>query len=132
MNFDNLNEKNVLLYAMKLYDNPDAVIDGLNTFDGDWKHVKYIRRLLNKYKSDGELKERLILNHIIVLTNLFTNAGAVRILFTKVPTTQWSMLKTFLEYLCIMPDVVRGIHGMDITSTYIPIDEEIVKRLREL
>jgi hypothetical protein len=131
MNFENLNEKNVLLYAMSNYDSPDAEEEGINAFDSDWKHIKYIRRLLNKYQQDGELKERLILNHIIVLHNLFGKA-AIRILFAKLPSYQWSELKTFLLYLELMPQVVKGIHGIDIVESNISINSDIAQKLREL
>jgi hypothetical protein len=131
MNFENLNEKNVLLYAMSNYDSPDAEEEGINAFDSDWKHIKYIRRLLNKYQQDGELKERLILNHIIVLHNLFGKA-AIRILFAKLPSYQWSELKTFLLYLELMPQVVKGIHGIDIVESNISINSVIAQKLREL
>jgi hypothetical protein len=131
MKFENLNEKNVLLYAMTNYESPDAEEEGINAFDSDWKHIKYIRRLLNKYQQDGELKERLILNHIIVLHNLFGKA-AIRILFAKLPSYQWSELKTFLLYLELMPRVVKGIHGIDIIESNISINSAIAQKLREL
>ena len=131
MNFENLNEKNILLYAMTNYESPDAEEEGINAFDSDWKHIKYIRRLLNKYQQDGELKERLILNHIIVLHNLFGKA-AIRILFAKLPSYQWAELKTFLLYLELMPRVVKGIHGIDIIESNISINNVIAKKLREL
>lgn len=131
MKFENLNEKNILLYAMNNYDSPDAEEEGINAFDSDWKHIKYIRRLFNKYQETGELKERLILNHIIVLNNLFGKA-AVRILFAKLPSYQWSELKTFLLYLELMPNVVKGIHGIDIHESTISINSDIVEKLREL
>ena len=131
MKFENLNEKNVLLYAMTNYESPDAEEEGINAFDSDWKHIKYIRRLLNKYQQDGELKERLILNHIIVLHNLFGKA-AIRILFAKLPSYQWSELKTFLLYLELMPRVVKGIHGIDIIESNVSINSAIAQKLREL
>ena len=132
MTIYNLNEKNILLYAMQNYDSPDIEEDGINAFDQDWKHIKYIRRLLNKYQASHDLKERLILNHIIVLNNVFGTAAAVRILFTKIPTYQWSQIKTFLVYLGYMPDVVKGVHGINIIASNIKIDEAIANRLREL
>lgn len=131
MKFENLNEKNILLYAMSNYDNPDAEEEGINAFDSDWKHIKYIRRLLNKYQDNGELKERLILNHIIVLNNIFGKA-AIRILFAKIPSYQWSELKTFLLYLELMPKTVKGIHGIDIQESTIVINSNIAEKLREL
>lgn len=132
MKFSNLTEKNVLLFAMQNYDNPDAEEEGLETFEGDWKHIKYLRRLLNKYHETGELKERLILNHIIVLNNLFGTKNAVRILFCKIPSHQWADLKTFLLYLNYMPDVVSGIHGLDIVESNVGINIDIANTLREL
>jgi hypothetical protein len=132
MKIYNLNEKNILLYAMQQYDSPDMELEGVNAFDTDWKHVKYIRRLLNRYQSTGEIKERLVLNHIIVLTNVFGIEGAVRILFAKMPSYQWDIVKTFLVYLAFMPKIVRGIHGMDILESNITINADIAEKLREL
>ena len=132
MKIYNLNEKNILLYAMQQYDSPDMELEGVNAFDTDWKHVKYIRRLLNRYQSTGEIKERLVLNHIIVLTNVFGVEGAVRILFAKMPSYQWDIVKTFLVYLAFMPKTVRGIHGMDILESNITINADIAEKLREL
>ena len=131
MKIYNLNEKNILLYAMQQYDSPDIEL-GVNAFDVDWKHVKYIRRLLNRYQATGEIKHRLVLNHIIVLTNVFGVEGAVRILFAKMPSYQWDIVKTFLVYLAFMPKTVRGIHGMDILESNITINADIAEKLREL
>jgi len=127
-----LNEKNVLLYAMQNYDSPDVEEDGINAFDADWKHIKYIRRLLNKFQTTGELKERLLLNHIIVLNNVFGAEASVRILFTKMPSYQWKELKTFLVYLGYMPGIVRGIHGIDIIESNVGINTVVAEKLREL
>ena len=131
MKFDNLTEKNVLLYAMKCYDNPEEDA-GREEFEGDWKHIKYIRRLLNRHSADGELKHRLILNHIILLSNVFGVKPTVRILFCKTPAHQWQTLKTFLEFLNMMPDVVDGIHGINIDTRYLSIDETIMEELEKL
>jgi hypothetical protein len=132
MKIYNLNEKNILLYAMQHYDSPDIEVEGVNAFDHDWKHVKYIRRLLNRYQQSGEIKERLVLNHIIVLSNVFSPEAAVRILFAKMPSYQWDIVKTFLLYLNIMPNTVRGIHGIDIKESNIKINADIAEKLREL
>jgi len=132
MKLYNLNEKNVLLYAMQNYDSPDVEEDGINAFDADWKHIKYIRRLLNKFQTTGELKERLLLNHIIVLNNVFGAEASVRILFTKMPSYQWKELKTFLVYLGYMPGIVRGIHGIDIIESNVGINTVVAEKLREL
>ena len=97
MNFDDLNEKNFLLYAMQHYENPQCV--EVEEFNDDLKKIKYIKRLLNQYSTEGVLKERLLLNHIIVFYNVFSVEAATRILFYKLEEQFWSMLKTFLFYL---------------------------------
>ena len=81
MEFDDLNEKNFLLYAMKYYDNPQCV--EVEEFNDDLKKIKYIKRLFNQYALEGVLKERLLLNHIIVFYNVFSVEAATRILFYK-------------------------------------------------
>jgi hypothetical protein len=131
MKFENLTEKNVLLYAMKCYDNPEEDA-GREEFEEDWKHIKYIRRLFNRYTSDGDLKHRLILNHIILLSNVFGAKSTARILFCKTPIHQWQLLKTFLKFLAMMPDVVEGIHGINIDTDSISIDETIMQELEKL
>lgn len=132
MKLYNLNEKNVLLYAMQNYDSPDVEEDGYGAFDADWKHIKYIRRLLNKFQTTGDLKERLLLNHIIVLNNVFGTEACVRILFTKMPSYQWSEVKTFLVYLGYMPNIVKGVHGLDIAESNVSINTIVAEKLREL
>jgi hypothetical protein len=117
---------------MQNYDSPDVEEDGINAFDADWKHIKYIRRLLNKFQTTGELKERLLLNHIIVLNNVFGTEASVRILFTKMPSYQWKELKTFLVYLGYMPEIVRGIHGIDLIESNVGINIVVAEKLREL
>ena len=121
MKFDDLNEKNFLLYAMKEYNNPQCV--DVDEFNDDLKKIKYIKRLLNQYISEGILKERLLLNHIIVFFNVFTTKAATRILFYKMEEEFWPMLKTFLFYLNYMPeDKIESINGREILVTDIPMD----------
>ena len=83
MLFDDLNEKNFLIYAMKEYNNPQCT--DAEEFNDDLKKIKYIKRLLNQYVSEGVLKERLLLNHIIIFYNVFPPTAATRILFFKIP-----------------------------------------------
>ena len=97
MKFDDLNEKNFLLYAMKEYNNPQCT--EVEEFNDDLKKIKYIKRLLNQYVSEGVLKERLLLNHIIIFYNVFPPAAATRILFFKIEEKFWPILKPFLFYL---------------------------------
>lgn len=127
---NDLNETNILSYMISSYNNPQCV--SMEEFEDDIKIPKYIKRLINRYVSFGELKERLILNHIILFYNVFGNEAATRILFFKMEECDYSILKTFLTYLNVMPDVVEMISGKNIISSDIPISQEIADRLREL
>ena len=130
MEYDDLNEKNFLLFAMQHYDNPQCV--EVEEFNDDLRRIKYIKRLFNQYDMDGVLKERLILNHIIVFFNVFQTRAATRILFFKIEEKFWPMLKTFLFYLRFMPeDKVESINGKDILVTDIQMDQGIINKLRE-
>ena len=130
MKFDDLNEKNFLLYAMKEYNNPQCV--DVDEFNDDLKKIKYIKRLLNQYISEGVLKERLLLNHIIVFFNVFSTKAATRILFYKMEEEFWPMLKTFLFYLNYMPeDKIESINGREIIVTDILMDQGIIDSLRQ-
>ena len=128
MIFDDLNEKNFLLYAMKEYDNPQCV--QVEEFYDDLKKVKYIKRLFNQYLNEGVLKERLLLNHIIVFYNVFPVRSATRMLFLKIEEKFWPILKTFLVYLSYMPEIIDSINGRAILSDDIQLDQGVVDRLR--
>ena len=128
MIFDDLNEKNFLLYAMKEYDNPQCV--QVEEFYDDLKKVKYIKRLFNQYLNEGVLKERLLLNHIIVFYNVFPVRSATRILFLKIEEEFWPILKTFLVYLSYMSEIIDPINGKTILSDDIQLDQGVVDRLR--
>ena len=130
MLFDDLNEKNFLLYAMKEYNNPQCT--EVEEFNDDLKKIKYIKRLLNQYVSEGVLKERLLLNHIIVFYNVFPPAAATRILFFKIEEKFWPMLKPFLFYLKLMPeDRIESVMGKEIKTNEILMDQGIVDSLRK-
>ena len=128
MVFDDLNEKNFLIYAMKEYDNPQCV--QVEEFYDDLKKVKYIKRLFNQYLNEGVLKERLLLNHIIVFYNVFPVRSATRILFLKIEEEFWPILKTFLVYLSYMSEKIDPINGRTILSDDIQLDQVVVDRLR--
>ena len=128
MVFDDLNEKNFLIYAMKEYDNPQCV--QVEEFYDDLKKVKYIKRLFNQYLNEGVLKERLLLNHIIVFYNVFPVRSATRILFLKIEEEFWPILKTFLVYLSYMPEIIDSINGRAIISDNIQLDQGVVDKLR--
>ena len=130
MNFDDLNEKNFLLYAMQHYNNPQCI--EVEEFNDDLKKIKYIKRLFNQYVAEGTLKERLLLNHIIVFYNVFPPKAATRILFYKIEEKFWSILKTFLFYLKLMPeDKIESIMGREIKTNDIPFDQTIIDSLRK-
>ena len=129
MKFDDLTEKNFLLYAMQHYENPQCV--EVEEFNDDLKKIKYIKRLFNQYAIEGVLKERLLLNHIIVFYNVFSVEAATRILFYKLEEDVWPMLKTFLFYLNFLPDKIESINGRTIITTEIPMDQGIVDSLRK-
>ena len=129
MSFE-LNEDNFLLYAIKHYDNPNC--KGMTEFLDDLKRFKYLKRLLRKYNSTNELKERLVLNHIIVIYNLFGSEAATKMLFYKIEKKYWSQLKTFLVFLNYMPLEIIVSKQLTIKETDIPIDNDIVQVLRKI
>lgn len=122
----NLTDDNFLIYAMKCYNSPHCI---MSEFEGDIKRTKYLKRLFRKYKITKILKERLILNHIILLNNVFGPIPTSRILFYKTDERDYDILKTFLEYLDIMPDEVMGIRGRNIHTSDIPLEPNIVEIL---
>ena len=124
-----LNNDNVLLYAIKSYDKPHLV---MSEFESDYCRFKYITRLINKYKKNDDMKERLILNHIIVLSNVFGVETTVKILFLKSPVEDHSIIKTFLTYLNYMPKYISTINGNTIVSSDIPLDWKLVEKLRTI
>ena len=101
MKFDELNEDNYLLFAIKFYDNPQAVT--MEDFESDLKRIRYVKRLLKRYKNTGELKTHLILNHITILFNVFNDA-TVPLLFYNLDKDLWSSLKSFLLFLNRFPE----------------------------
>jgi len=101
MIFNELNEDNFLLFAIKNYQNPQAVTK--DDFEKDLNHFRYIKRLLKRYMRDGELKTHLLLNHFIILYNIFGEA-ATPMLFFKIEEDLWSTVKTFIIFLGKLPD----------------------------
>jgi hypothetical protein len=104
MKFDELNEDNYLLFAIKFYENPQALT--MEDFETDLKRIRYVKRLLKKYKNTGELKTHLILNHLIVLFNVFNDA-AVPLLFYNLDSDLWPSIKSFLIFLNRFPEYPR-------------------------
>ena len=101
MRFDELNESNYMLFAIKFYNNPQSVTR--EDFEDDLKRIKYIKRLLKRYKNSGELKVHLILNHLTVLFNVFDEA-AVPLLFYNLEKDLWPYIKSFLLFLKRLPE----------------------------
>ncbi len=130
MIFDDLNEENYSMYTMREYNNLQCT--DIEEFYDDLKKIKYIKRLFNIYKNNGQLKERLILNHLIIFYNVFTVDAGTRILFYKIEKDFWPMLKTFLIFLDRMPDKIESIRGVTVRSSDIQLDDGIVTRLRSI
>jgi len=126
---DDLNDDNFMIYAVKCYTAPNCI---MSEFEGDIKRTKYLKRLFRRYKVTKTLKERLILNHIILLNNVFGPEATTRILFYRIDERDYDILKTFLCYLNIMPEMVFGIKGKNINSYDIPMDLNVAEILRNL
>jgi len=127
--FDDLNDDNFLMYAIKCYTSPHCI---QSEFDGDIKRTKYLKRLFRRYKITKSVKERLILNHIILLNNVLGPAATARILFYRIDERDYDILKSFLAYLNIMPDVIYGIRGKNIYTQDIPLEQNILEILRAI
>jgi hypothetical protein len=127
--FDDLNEDNFMMYAVKCYTSPHCI---MSEFEGDIKRTKYLKRLFRRYKVTKSLKERLIMNHIILLNNVFGPEATARILFYKTDERDYDILKTFLDYLDIMPDFVYGINGKTISSSDLPLDMNVAEILKNI
>ena len=123
-----LDEKNFMLYLMQHYDNPQCV--GIEEFNEDINRIKYIKRLLGRFDKKGILKERLILNHIIILGNVFGPIATCRILLYKIEPKLHPYLKSFLLFLNYIPETEDEIPEVELQK--IPLDFRVVKRLREI
>lgn len=119
--YSELTEKNFLVYAMKAYSNPHCM--DLEEFQEDLKRIKYIKRLFKKYLETGQLRSRLVINHMVVLYNVFGPEATKKMLFFKCETDMLSCLKTFLVFLNYMKDD---------EFVEVSLDQKIVQELREL
>lgn len=126
---ENLTEENYIIYAMKAYDNPSC--QTIKEFREDLNRIKCIKKLISRYIRSGILKERLIINHIVVLRNVFGVETSIKLLFLKIDQKYYYILKTFLIFLSIMPDKIVGINGKIIYSSDIPLDPKIITILRK-
>lgn len=121
-----INEQNFLLIAMHHYDNTQCTT--IAEFEEDLRRFAYLKKLFGRYKDNNDLKERLILNHIIVLYNLF-GVVTTELLFFKIDKQFWSILATFLVYLKLMPEYIPelGIH-----LTKLELDQNIISVLGKI
>tara|TARA_Y100000034_G_scaffold104896_1_gene131775 strand:+ start:1192 stop:1569 length:378 start_codon:yes stop_codon:yes gene_type:complete len=123
---DKLDENTYLMFAMKHYNNPQCM--GMEEFQEDLNRIKYIKRLFRKYKKNGVLRERLLLNHIIIFYNVFGVVPATRILFYKIEEDMHELLKTFLVFLNYLPE--KDIPELNLIS--VPLNQDVINRLREI
>jgi hypothetical protein len=127
---NDLTDDTFLMYAIKHYDNPGC--SGLAEFQDDLKRLRYVKRLLGRYHVGGELKDRLIVNHLVILYNVFGVEAATRLLFFRMPKTLWPYLKTFLVFLNYMPVYVIVSPGVRIPESEISLDAKIIGKLRNI
>lgn len=119
--FDDLNEENFILFASRNYDNPQCT--SMEEFYDDLQRFKYIKKLLRRYENNGDLQERLILNHLVVLYNVFGIQAANKMLLYKIDGEHWPVLKTFLIYLNLLKET-------DMID--VPLDTHVIDVLRKL
>lgn len=129
MSFDNLTSENIMLYCMKMYDRPNML---MSEFKDDMKRFNYLKRLFRRYRKYSELRERLVLNHLVVLYNVFGAEALARLLFFKMSKDDYSIVKTYLLFLSCIPERIKGIKGQDIVSSDIPVDMKVAEALRQI
>ena len=123
MRFTELNESNYLLFAIKFYDNPQSVTR--EDFESDLKRIRYVKRLLKRYQNNGELKVPIILNHLIILFNVF-NEATVPLLFYNLDEELWPAIKSFLIFLNRVSEYPKT------KVNEIEADEYCLQQLKEL
>ena len=123
MRFTELNESNYLLFAIKFYDNPQSVTR--EDFESDLKRIRYVKRLLKRYQNNGELKVHLILNHLIILFNVY-NEATVPLLFYNLDEELWPAIKSFLIFLNRVSEYPKT------KVNEIEADEYCLQQLKEL
>ncbi len=128
--FTDINDDNFLIYAAKNYDRPHIL---QTEFVDDLKRLKYVKRLLRRYRMTGEFKERLVLNHVIILSNVFGVEATVNMLFYKCDSEDYPLLKTILIYLNYMPSRLKmSFHKYTIRQEEIPVDLKVAEILRNI
>jgi len=128
---DRLSEDNFMMYAIKHYTNQSC--RGIKEFKEDLNHIKYLKRLFNRYIQDKDNKiVNLVLNHLVLLYNVFENEAMTKMLFYRLDDRYWSLLKTFLVKLSLMPELVYGVMEIPIKSVDIQMIPELFTPLREI
>ena len=118
--FKVLTHETIDIFALRHYDNRGA---SKEEFEDDMKRFKYLKRLFRKYDTSKDLKMRLIINHIIILANVFGVEAATTLLFFKIEKSHWSILKTFLIFLHYMPE-------NDLVE--VPINHQVMGKLGQI
>lgn len=127
--FENLTQENYMMFAMKWYANPHCT--DILEFKDDLKRIRYVNRLFYKYNKTGELRERLILNHLVVLYNMFEARAMTRILIMQCEE-YLHYLKPFLIFLNYWTDDIGLVNGKKIRDSEIPLDSKVVEKLRQI
>lgn len=127
--YDNLTDNNLTMFAVKYYDNPNCI--DILEFQQDLDRIKYIKKLFKRYQAKGDLKERLILNHLVILYNVFDPQALTRILGFKLGD-HLHILKPFLDYLGYWPVTINGVDGINIDCEGVPADSKVIDILRQL
>lgn len=128
--FDRLTNKNYVMYAMKHYNNPQCL--DIEEFYSDLNRIKYLKRLFRRYLTSGELKERLVLNHLIILYNVFGIVPTTRMLFYRMEKEFHPILKTCIVYLNMLPEDKNADKVHEVDLLVIPLDNKVIKILREV
>ena len=124
-----LNNDNYLKYAADHYDNNNC--EDIEEFYADLATIKYLKKLISKYKSSGILKEQLIINHLVYFLQLFPGESGLRILFLRIRYEDMDVLKPFLVYLQRCPKTIPSINGQDVKTSEIEMNDDVVMRLRQ-
>ena len=128
--FEILSYDNIMLYCVKHYENPHCT--GIDDFIVALNHIKYLKRLFNRYTKTNDLKTNLIFNHLILLYNVFENEAVTRVLFHRINEEHWSILKPFLIALSHLPETILGVSEKHkiINTDNIPLDQNVIKEVR--
>lgn len=124
-----LNDENYILFAAKAYEKANAL---QSEFEEDLTRIAYMKRLLSKYYASGELKERLLLNHLVIFLNVFGIENGARLLFLKLDKKDWTVIKPFLIFINSLPEKIPSIRGKTIETADISLDKKAIEALRAI